>query len=791
MFETLTHCRFTAYLRFWRYVALFLVMIFNAQAAEETPTTLKIGVLAHRGLDHAIEQWTPLAQYLSEAVPDYNYEIVPLSNDNLEPSVRKQNIDFLLTNPLSFVTLSLDAKYSLSNIATLKNRRKMGAFTEFSAIIFTRSDRDDIQTLKDLKNKSFMAVNENAFGGWLMAQHELHMHGFNAFEDFSSLQFSDFPQDKVVLAVLNREVDAGTVRTDILESMADNGIINLKDFKVINAQPMTPDFPFSRSTQLYPEWPLSALKHVPESVVARTTIALLKMDPESAAAKASHTAGWTVPHDYGAVHRILKDLSVGPYIDNGRNQINHLLTRYWYIAALVTFSIVVMFFMVMHTMRKKIDLEISKIDNLTGIFNLSEFENQLQIILNDEYLHEKSHAILYIDLDQFKIVNDSCGHSAGDQLLKQVSQLIKQSTRSSDVLSRVGGDEFGILLRNCPIEAAMNIAEKIRKLVEDFQFFWSDQSFNIGASIGVVPISGPDKGLEDIMRSANAACYVAKDLGKNRIHVVQENDHALARIEGDILWINRIRKALQENRFCLHYQTILPLAEGNERETHCELLVRMIGEDGKLIPPGHFFPAAERYNLAWELDRWVISNALGSQSIKNFIEANNIDKIAINLSGQSLAVEEFMHFLVEQLNRSEIPPKRICFEITETVAISNMQQAQKLISVIKSMGCYFALDDFGSGMSSYSYLSSLQVDYLKIDGSLVRDMVNNQVNAAMVESINNIGHVMNIKTIAEFVEDDACLGALKKLGVDYAQGYAINKPQPVIIQLNKQFNSRS
>ena len=765
---------------------LGLVFTFNAYCASPKTAdveTVNIGVLAFRGNDQAVQQWTPLAQYLSSSIAGYHFQIVPLNNNTLKTAVVEKQIGFALINPASFVSLVTDSQSSISQIATVRNRRQMGSFTEFGAIIFTRADRNDIQTLRDLKGKSFMAVHEDAFGGWWMALRELRHQGINENRDFSRLEFAGFPQDKIVTAVISGEVDAGTVRTDVLESMAEKGLIDVRDLKVINAQPMTPSFPFARSTQLYPEWPLTVLKHVPEKLATQAVIALLKMPHDSEVAKASNTSGWTVPMDYGPVHGLMKDLNIGPYEYDGRHQLDRLISQYWYIVALLAAGIIGLFFLLMYNLRKKIGLEVSRIDNLTGTSNLGEFERQLKFVLDDQTLPEKEHALLYMDLDQFKVVNDSCGHSAGDELLKQVCQLIKQSMRSSDILSRVGGDEFGVLLKNCPIESAMDIAEKMRQIIADFKFYWADQAYNVGLSIGIIPINNSSHSLEDIMRSANAACYVAKDMGKNRIHLVQENDHAIARIEGDILWINRIRKALQENRFCLHYQTILPIS--GSKETHCELLLRMIGEDGKLIAPGNFFPAAERYNLAWELDRWVISTALGSHGIKNFIDANNISKVSINLSGQSIGVEEFLLFLVDQLDRSEIAHEKICFEITETVAISNMQQAQKLISVIKEMGCYFALDDFGSGMSSYGYLNNLQVDYLKIDGSLVRDMVTNSVNAAMVESINKIGHVMGMQTIAEFVEDDACLAALKLLSVDYAQGYAINKPQPIIIEVSK------
>ncbi|MES2207567.1 MAG: EAL domain-containing protein [Pseudomonadota bacterium] len=415
-------------------------------------------------------------------------------------------------------------------------------------------------------------------------------------------------------------------------------------------------------------------------------------------------------------------------------------------------------------------------DALTDLINRREFERRLALALQSGHEHQ-DHTLLYLDLDQFKIVNDTCGHIAGDELLRQLTVLLRDKLRKNDLLARLGGDEFGILLQNCTTEPAKDIAELVRQTISDFNFVWLDKKFPIGVSIGLVSFTNGDSLLPDIMRMADAACYVAKDMGRNRIHVYSNEDQQLVRRHGEMSWIARIKKALDEHRFVLYSQQILALGEDGEGGNHYELLLRMFDEKGDIIPPMAFIPAAERYSLMPLLDRWVIQTAFAGHAERHQ-QGEPWGTCAINLSGKSICDENFLAFVSEQFLRYKVSPKSICFEITETAAIANLSQAIILIRALKAMGCRFALDDFGSGMSSFAYLKHLPVDYLKIDGGFVKDMVEDKIDRAMVKSINEIGQVMGIKTIAEFVENEAILAALREIGVNFAQGYGIEKPKP-------------
>jgi diguanylate cyclase (GGDEF)-like protein/PAS domain S-box-containing protein len=415
-------------------------------------------------------------------------------------------------------------------------------------------------------------------------------------------------------------------------------------------------------------------------------------------------------------------------------------------------------------------------DALTGLINRGEFELRLNELLDSTANRHGEHALLYLDLDQFKVVNDTCGHSAGDELLRQLTTQIQAKVRESDTFARLGGDEFGILLENCPMEQAIRLANVLLDEVGAFRFVWLDKTFAVGVSIGLVAITDASGNSANVLAAADTACYAAKDKGRNRVQVYSPDDIEMAERHGEMHWVARIAKAFEDERFRLYYQPIVPVqGDAPDQEQHFEILLRMLDEDNNLVPPGFFIPAAERYNLMVEIDRWVVSNSF------NWLIANAERPVicAINLSGQSVNDDRFLRFLIDQVKGTGVPPHKVCFEITETSAISSLAKASNFIKTVKSLGCSFSLDDFGSGMSSFSYLKNLPVDYLKIDGSFVRDMTNNPIDCAMVESINHIGHVMEIKTIAEFVENPAILDKLRAIGVDYAQGYGIAKPRPL------------
>jgi diguanylate cyclase (GGDEF)-like protein/PAS domain S-box-containing protein len=421
-------------------------------------------------------------------------------------------------------------------------------------------------------------------------------------------------------------------------------------------------------------------------------------------------------------------------------------------------------------------------DSLTKLINRAEFEKRLKRVLKSSSLDQSEHALCYLDLDQFKVVNDTCGHIAGDELLRQLSSVLKDAVRKRDTLARLGGDEFGILMEHCSIEDANRATNSIQEIIQNFQFSWEGHYFKIRASIGLVAITANSHNLTDILRDADAACYIAKDKGRNRIHVYHAQDSEIAERHGEMQWVARLHQALEDDRFCLYAQAIVPL--DNRLEKHYELLIRMFDGKGDTIPPGAFLPAAERYSLITAIDRWVIERAF-TLMVDHPAFCNEINFCSINLSGLSMAESDFLQFVITQLEKTGLDGNKICFEITETAAISNLNMATNFISTLKKLGCHFALDDFGSGLSSFAYLKNLPVDYLKIDGMFVKDIVDDPIDHAMVKSINEIGQVMGMQTIAEFVENDKIKVMLKEIGVNYAQGYGIGKPQPLDELLTK------
>jgi diguanylate cyclase (GGDEF)-like protein/PAS domain S-box-containing protein len=416
-------------------------------------------------------------------------------------------------------------------------------------------------------------------------------------------------------------------------------------------------------------------------------------------------------------------------------------------------------------------------DILTGLVNRAEFENRLERALKSAKARETSYALCYLDLDQFKIVNDSCGHQAGDALLGQLGALLKSKIRWRDTLARLGGDEFGVLLESCNLDQAMETAEALRVAVGDFKFMWDDRSFRLGVSIGVVPISAGNEDVAALLSAADSACAAAKEAGRNRIHSFEENDIDLQRRRREQQWAARINNALEENRFELFRQTILPLQVAEEG-AHYEILLRMRDETGGIIAPGLFIEAAERLSLTPRIDRWVVTNAF-RWLVSEADERERLALCSINLSGQSIGDDKFLPFVIEQFQMSGLDATKICFEITETAAIASYSQANRFINALKELGCKFALDDFGTGLSSFGYLKHFPVDFLKIDGSFVKEILHDPIDREMVRSINEIGHLTGKQTIAEFAENDEIITMLKGMGVDYAQGYGVSEPKPV------------
>ncbi len=422
-------------------------------------------------------------------------------------------------------------------------------------------------------------------------------------------------------------------------------------------------------------------------------------------------------------------------------------------------------------------------DNLTQLANRREFERRLLDLVQRARREGSEHALCYLDLDQFKLVNDTCGHAAGDNLLRHLGYLLRGKVRKNDTLARLGGDEFGVLLVDCPFERAVTIAQDLLQSIKEFRFVWEDKTFEIGASIGIIPVTAEAPSAEELLSKVDAACFLAKDKGRNRLQVYAPDDTELTRRHGEMYWVSRINTALKEERLVLDYQPIVAL-DGIETKRG-EVLVRMLDESGNRVAPMDFIPAAERYDLMPAIDRWVIGTALSKMG--KYLRSAAPDcglQCHINLSGSTLGDDGLHAYIVEALREHAVAPEMVCFEITETAAVTNFEKVAELIKVLRVAGCYFALDDFGSGLSSFSYLKHLPVDYLKIDGNIVENIADDSVASSMVQAIHSIGQAMDIRTIAEYVSNDKVLAKLREIGVDFAQGFAVGRPQPIEQCLN-------
>ena len=913
-----------------QFLAYLITTVLSHTAMAVEPLT--IGIMHENGIEQNPEHWTPLAQYLSAHIPDHSFKIKSIYPHELQTELTGGKIDFLLTDPGNLII----AGDALTSISTLEYNWNGKTYAATGSVIFTRSNRQDINQLKDLTDKSIAATRRDSLESYQIAWKELSDIGIDLDADIKEIRFSGDPQEKVVYAILNNKSDAGVVSLGLLEQMIKSGKISGSDIKILNPIALG-DTQLTSSFKLYPGWSFAKAKHVPDKVAKLVAQQLLRMDPENPAAKAVHIGGWTLAQDYKMVHDLFKRLQIGPYKLQEKVSLARAVRDYWEWSILLAFIVLLPYirtYRIKHDLllrteslalmnndlqseiskhklieealfqekeraqvtlysigeavittdaEGKIDylnpiaerltnwkskeaqgrklpevfrlvdentriekfIELSKYisgdfvsglidysllinkssqeiaiedtiatikdrtgqfsglvivfqditqtrqmahmlsyhanhDSVTELLNRRGFERCLEKLLLSARAERAQHALCYIDLDNFKLINDTCGHIAGDDLIRQLPSIFQLNIRNSDVLSRLGGDEFAVLLEYCPIQKAEQIAEELRKNINDFRFIWQGRTYEISASIGVVEITAASESPASILSAADVACFAAKDLGRNRVHVYRETDVELARRHGEMQWVSRITQAHSENRFVLYSQSIISLNPSRLEERHFEILIRMLDEDGEIVPPGAFLPAAERYNLMPTIDRWVINKTF--ESIKQIIENQPdaaLHTVSINLSGASIGDDSFLKFIHEQFNKHQIPPEIICFEITETTAIANLSEAISFIKALKKLGCRFSLDDFGSGLSSFTYLKNLPVDYLKIDGSFIKDMLDDTINSALVESINQIGHVMGIKTIAEFVETEAIATKLRLLGVDYAQGFGISKPKPL------------
>lgn len=419
-------------------------------------------------------------------------------------------------------------------------------------------------------------------------------------------------------------------------------------------------------------------------------------------------------------------------------------------------------------------------DALTGLVNRREFERRLEEAIGAAHRGEGTHILCYLDLDRFKVINDTSGHVAGDSMLREVAKILRDAVRDSDTVARIGGDEFGMLLIGCPLDKARQIADDVCHKVADYRFVWKDKIFNIGVSVGIVELSRESGTIEEALAAADSACYVAKEQGSGHVSVYSARDEAIARQSGEIQWLQKLQTALKEDRFLLYQQPIVPALGSNGGGPALEVLVRLRDSNGVDVVPGEFIRAAERYRLMSYIDRWVVQTTFAALG-RGAITAPPGRTLAINVSGQTLGDLQFLEFVVDCFDRSGVAPAQICFEIAESVVTANLDHARRFVGVLHGMGCQFALDDFGSGLGSFANLKNLPIDFLKIDGSFIRNLGGDQVNQAMVGAMIKLARTLNFKVIAEQVEDASALEAVRRIGVDYVQGYAIARPAPMSI----------
>jgi diguanylate cyclase (GGDEF)-like protein len=422
-------------------------------------------------------------------------------------------------------------------------------------------------------------------------------------------------------------------------------------------------------------------------------------------------------------------------------------------------------------------------DALTGLVNRREFEHRLQESVEAAHSGDASHALCYLDLDRFKSVNDSCGHAAGDNMLRELAALMKDAVRDSDTVARIGGDEFALLLVGCPLDKARQIADDVVRTINGYRFVWKDKIFSVGVSIGLVEIGRESGVIEDIFSAADSACYVAKKQGGTHVHVYSAREEANARHSGEIQWLQQLQGALRDNKFELYYQSIVHAQRGGERGPALEVLVRLKSDTGQDVPTLEFIKAAERYHLMPHLDRWVVQTVLAALG-RGGLRLPPGRSVAINIAGQTLGDSNFLEFVVDCFDHTGASPNDVCFEVTENSVVANLDHARRFIEVLHGMGCEFALDNFGSGLGSFSNLKSLSMDYLKIDGSFIRNLAADSVNQAMVAAMIKMSRSMNFRVVAEHVEDQLSLDAVQSMGVDFVQGYVIGRPQPLSMTPN-------
>jgi len=790
-----------------------LICITNTADARE----IKIGVLAKRDSQKTLLRWSPLADYLSQSVKNNHFTIVPLGFNDIQQAVSDQQIDFVLTNPYMYIIL--EAKYGVSSIATLKNRYKNRGYDVFGSVIFSRSDRSDLNSIKDIRGKRLMAVDEQSLGGYQITRLEMKQHGIELDKDLTAVQFGK-THDAVVYAVRDGKVDAGTVSTGILERMADEGLIQQEEFRVLpplntakhkhKHKHNTDAFSLAHSTALYPEWPFAKIAKIPEQLARKVALALLHLSADHPAAQSASITGWTVPQNYHSIHHLMQQLRVGihakPVI-----QLNFmdLLREQWLTISAVLVLLMLLTSSIIYAVRSNRNLRMvhKRLENEICIRQQAELKlvnqrDQLDIQVRDgtreiEYLRlndaltslpnrllltdridrmissrrsDKSKlAVIIMDTDSFREVNDSLGHHHGDLLLQQIAQRLLDTCQMADTISRFSGDQFAILLNLSDLDQQLDDAIEHIIATFDQPFAIEELQIHLSVSLGIACYPQHGKDTDTLLRQAEVAMYMAKNKRKAYVYYDPEQDPFSKQ---RLVMSSQLKKAICENQLVLFYQPKVDAQTG--QLVGLEALVRWLHPELGIIPPDQFIPLAEQSGLIQALTQWVLNAALRQSYL--WKKSGRHIPVAVNLSALNLLNNKLAQQIRDLLDAWGLEPSCLELEVTETSMMVERQHAIKLLGDFHDMGISISIDDFGTGYSSLSYLQQLPVDVLKIDRSFIKHLSASPANDAITHAIIQLAHSMSLKVVAEGVETEQTLKYLQKINCDIVQGYYIDKP---------------
>lgn len=772
------------------FIGLVLYGVICVNSFASIPGEIRVGILAHRGIEKTQKLWQPTLDYLHAEFPSYQFRLIPLTNDDIERVVEQGQIEFLLTNPASYVYL--EAKHGLSRVATLRKRDKKASYTVFGSVIFTRADKKNINSLKDVVGKSYMGIHPNGFGGWWMALREFKQLGINPESEFANLSFSGFPQSKVVDAVLNGVADVGNVRTGILESLSKAGKLDLNDIKILNEQ-RSVFFSVRHSTKLYPEWPFAVLRHVPYELTQKVALALFSMESQHPAAVSAGIAGWTIPLDYKPVHDLMRELKVGHYKESDNIRFADVLAKYWRwaVGMIVIMSALGTLVFIFSQLNRRLsssnrllqreiyerELLQEKLryqalhDSLTELPNRVFFNDCINKAIGEQRSRERHFAVAIIDLDHFKEVNDSLGHQAGDKLLQLVAKRLFDAVRENDVIARLGGDEFAIIMETEQKEDSIDLANEILKEINAPLLIEGRQLY-IGASMGIALYPNHGKDVEVLIRNADVAMYQAKRSGLSVMVYDTKLDKDSS--EAKLIYKSNIREAfLEDEAFEVYYQP--RISASTSQVSGLESLVRWHHPDRGIVYPKDFIHVIEDIGLMERLTLTVLDKVI--RDAQEWQTSNNDFSISLNLSSSALIIPSLAEKLLRQIEKSEFAPSKLEIEIGINSNLDHIyDDLERAVKLLERQGLVISIDNFGENSFSFNNIQTLPVKGIKLDRNFVKDSAFHGEKREMVGATVAMAHRLGYWVTAAGVENEEVWQTLKKLDCDYGQGFYFTKP---------------